>query len=137
MAFVVLPEKINKNDADRLCKMIQATVLEELPTTPTNSEAVAGDIDVTHSDWEREFDDRYPVTLWLRETMLDPETWLTDIKQFIRQTHLDLLGEVQELIRQYDSSPDNMAGYEIRIVRAVEFREKLSHIIKRVEGGQQ
>ena len=56
---------------------------------PTNSEVVAGDTNVTHSDWEKQLVD------WIN-TQHGTAGWQYKLENFIRQTHLDLLGEVEK-----------------------------------------
>lgn len=61
-----------------------------------------------------------------------------DIKQFIRQTHLDLLGEVGQVVKSKKLPVPNPYGTTVKVTRynqvMDEILSKLSHIITRVEG---
>lgn len=48
-------------------------------------------------------------------------------KEFTR-CRREAVAEVEGLIQQYDESPDDMAGFEIRIKKPVEFRTKLKQL---------
>ena len=43
-----------------------------------------------------------------------------------------LLQKVREIVKQYDESPDDVAGHEIIIKKAVEFRTKLAELEKEI-----
>jgi len=55
------------------------------------------------------------------------------IRNVIKQELSTLLDRVEDLIKEYDESPDDMAGFEIRIKKAVEFRTKLNALRKKIE----
>ena len=89
-------------------------------TTPTNREAV---------DWEKQFDERFHRHFHSEHS--DYYFTESEIKQFIRQTHLDLLSKIGRDITEITAN-----GYDCVCVENVkEYFQKLSHIITHVEGG--
>ena len=99
--------------------------------TPTNSEAVDWENSLNSLLWENIDSPQQAHSVPMKSELFN------DLKQFIRQTHLDLLREVEKLVIEKDD-PSIVDGKvpdlnTYRNVLRAEQRTKLSHIIKRVE----
>lgn len=139
-------EQLEKNGRDAVCCYCTGhnCADDTTTTTPTNREA---------DNWEKRFDEKFPQCncndcVYIEELndldrFLEPLPTRKAIKKFIRQTHLDLLREVErEVIGEDDKIKPtdlvDLVGLQKKTVNRFrkEQRTKLSHIITRVEKGQ-
>lgn len=91
----------------------------------------------TQTDWQERFEKQFCFDLYTgdhhkegryKKTLRTNIDQTDDLKSFIANERKLVLEEVKALVKEYDESPDEMAGFEIRIKKPTLFYEALEKL---------